>query len=84
MGKIITIPKEIVKKGELVIIPKSEYEEFLRLRKQREWEEKDTDEAIRVFKEEKKKLLKIKSLADIDCFFNQQILPNNISILRCH
>jgi len=68
MGKIITIPKEIVKKGELVIIPKSEYEEFLRLRKQREWEEKDTDEAIRVFKEEKKKkkLLKIKSLAELE------------------
>jgi len=68
MEKIITIPKEIVKKGELVIIPKSEYEEFLRLRKQREWEEKDTDEAIRIFKEEKrrKKLLKIKTLTDLD------------------
>jgi len=68
MEKIITIPKEIVKKGELVIIPKGEYEEFLRLRKQREWEEKDTDEAIRIFKEEKrrKKLLKIKTLTDLD------------------
>lgn len=68
MGKIITIPKEIAKKGDLVLIPRSEYEEFLRLRKQREWEEKDTDEAIRVFKEEKKKnkLLKIKSLAELE------------------
>ena len=33
MGKIITIPKEIAKKGELVLIPRSEYEGFLRLRK---------------------------------------------------
>ncbi|MCP6718337.1 MAG: hypothetical protein KJI70_02250 [Patescibacteria group bacterium] len=66
MVKIITIPKEIAKKGELVLIPRKEYEEFLRLRKQREWEKKDTDEAIRIFKEEKKKkkLLKIKSLAE--------------------
>lgn len=56
------------KKGDLVLIPRGEYEEFLRLRKQKEWEEKDTDEAVRIFKEErkKKKLIKIKSLADLD------------------
>jgi len=67
MGKVITIPKEIAKKGDLVLIPRQEYEEFLRLREQREWEEKDTDEAIRIFQEEKKKkkLLKIKSLAEL-------------------
>ena len=29
----ITIPKELAKEGELVIIPRKEYEEFLRLRK---------------------------------------------------
>ena len=29
----ITITKELAKKGELVLIPKSEYEEFLNLRK---------------------------------------------------
>lgn len=68
MVKIITIPKEIFKKGDLVLIPRKEYEEFLRLRKQREWEERDTDLAIKIFKEEKKKkkLIKIKSLADLD------------------
>ena len=68
MVKIITIPKAIAKKGELVLIPRSEYEEFLRLRRQREWEEKDTDEAIKVFKKEKKekKLLKVESLAELD------------------
>ncbi len=68
MEKIITIPKEIAKKGELVLIPRREYEEFLKLRRQREWEEKDTNEAIRIFKKEKreKKLIKIKSLAELD------------------
>jgi hypothetical protein len=68
MVKIITIPKEILKKGDLVLIPRKEYEEFLRLRKQREWEERDTDLAIKIFKEEKKKkkLIKINSLADLD------------------
>jgi mRNA-degrading endonuclease YafQ of YafQ-DinJ toxin-antitoxin module len=37
------------------------------LRKQREWEERDTDEAVKIFKKEKgeKKLIKIKSLAEI-------------------
>jgi len=29
----ITIPKEITRKGDLVIIPRKEYEEFLELRK---------------------------------------------------
>lgn len=29
----IAIPKEITRKGDLVIIPRKEYEEFLRLRK---------------------------------------------------
>ena len=28
MEKIITIPKEIIKKGDLVLIPRKEYEEF--------------------------------------------------------
>ena len=68
MEKVITIPKEIIKKGDLVLIPRKEYEEFLRLRKQREWEEKDTEKAIKIFQREKrqKKLMKIKSLADLD------------------
>jgi len=33
MGKIIAIPRELSKKGELVILPRSDYEEFLRLKK---------------------------------------------------
>lgn len=33
MNKVIAIPRELLKKGELVIMPRSEYEEFLRLKK---------------------------------------------------
>ncbi|HCC60141.1 MAG: hypothetical protein A2402_01890 [Candidatus Staskawiczbacteria bacterium RIFOXYC1_FULL_37_43] len=33
MKKIISIPKELSKKGELVVIPKSDYEELLRSQK---------------------------------------------------
>lgn len=68
MEKVVTIPREMVRKGELVLIPRKEFEEFLKLKKKREWEEKDTEEAIRVFNEEKKRkrLIKIKSLAELD------------------
>lgn len=68
MENIITIPKEFIKKDDLVLIPRKEYEAFLRLRKQREWEAKDTDEAVKIFKKEKKrkKLIEIESLAELD------------------
>lgn len=33
MEKIITIPKELAKKGGLVVIPRPEYEEFLNWKK---------------------------------------------------
>lgn len=68
MAIVTTIPKQITKGEELVIISRGEYEKFLKLRQQIEWEEKDTDEALRVFKEDKKakKLVKIKSLTDLD------------------
>lgn len=49
----ITIPKNLVRRGNLVVVPRREYEEFLKLQKRLLWEEKDTDEAIRIFKEEK-------------------------------
>jgi len=67
MEKVITIPKEIAKKGDLVLIPRREYEEFLRMREQKKWEEKDTDEAIRIFEKERKagKLKKASSFAEI-------------------
>lgn len=33
MTRILTIPKNLVKKEDLVIIPRSEYEDYLRLKK---------------------------------------------------
>ena len=65
-SNIVTIPREMANKGELVLVPRSEYEEFLRLRRKIKLEKQDTDEAIRIFEKERKegKLSKIKSLAD--------------------
>ena len=33
MQQVITIPKQLLKKGELVIVPRFEYEEYLNLKK---------------------------------------------------
>lgn len=33
MTPVITIPKELTKKGELILIPRQEYEELLRIKK---------------------------------------------------
>ena len=33
MNKVIAIPRELSRKGELVIIPRSDYDDFLRLKK---------------------------------------------------
>ena len=50
----VTIPKKLAQKGDLVVIPRREYEKFLKLQQRLGWEEKDTDEAIGVFKKEKR------------------------------
>lgn len=64
---IVTIPKKLVEKGDLVIVPRAEYEEVLKIRRRLLWEEKDTDEAIRVFERERKagKLKKASSFSEI-------------------
>ncbi|MEK7651486.1 MAG: hypothetical protein AAB377_03090 [Patescibacteria group bacterium] len=67
----ITIPKEFARKGDLVVIPRKKYEDFLNLEKimeRRLIEESDTDSAIKIYKKEKRqgKLKIIKSLADVD------------------
>ncbi len=54
MVDILTIPKKLIQKGELVIMARAEYEEVLKLRKRLIGEEKDTDEAIRVFERERR------------------------------
>ena len=66
----ITIPKNLVKSDDLVIIPRKQYESFLDVCKQwkkRLFEEEDTDQAIIVYKKEKKlgKLKILKSLASL-------------------
>ena len=66
---ILTIPRWMTGKSELVVLPKGQYDEFLRLQKQEErrlWEERDTDEAIRVYLKEKKagKLKILRSLVE--------------------
>jgi hypothetical protein len=33
MQKVITIPRELVKEGDLVVMPRAEYEEYLGLKK---------------------------------------------------
>ena len=68
----LTIPKEMTRKGDLVIIPRQEYEEFLELKKRipqnqawfwtKEWQEKEkeADEALK-----KGKYKKFKNVKDL-------------------
>ena len=67
----ITIPKNLIKNDDLVIIPRKKYEEFLGLEKsieRRLAEESDTDLAIKIYKKEKRqgKLKIVSSLANLD------------------
>ena len=66
----ITIPKSFISNDDLVIIPRKQYEVFLDIGKkwnQRLFEIQDTDEAINVYKKEKKqgKLKVLKSLSSL-------------------
>ena len=54
MADILTIPQKLIQKGELIIVPRTEYEAVLKIKKRLLWEEKDTDEAIRTFEKERK------------------------------
>ncbi|PIV31943.1 hypothetical protein COS33_00475 [Candidatus Wolfebacteria bacterium CG02_land_8_20_14_3_00_37_12] len=67
----ITIPKNLIKNDDLVIIPRRKYKEFLDFEKiirKRLAEEVDIDLAIKIYEKEKqqKKLKVIKFLADLD------------------
>ena len=53
MENVLTIPKNLIRRGELVIVPRVDYERVLRLGQRLLWEEQDTDEAIRVFEQER-------------------------------
>lgn len=52
MVNILTIPKKLIQRGELVIVPRVEYEAVLKVRKRLLDEERDTDAAIRAFEKE--------------------------------
>lgn len=67
MTDIITIPKRLIQKGELVIVPRVEYEEILKIKRRLLWEEKDTDKAIGIFEKERKakKLKKASTFSEI-------------------
>jgi len=64
----ITIPKDLTKESDLVVIPRKKYEEFLGFEKRRLAEELDTDSAIKIYKKEKRqgKLRVVRSLANLD------------------
>ena len=67
----ITIPKTLASKGDLVVIPREEYEKFLIMKKRIKnifLEEKDIDLSIKTYKTEKRagKLKTIKSLAELE------------------
>jgi len=66
----ITIPKNFISNDDLVIIPRKQYEIFLDIGKQwkkRLFEEQDTNQAITLYKKEKKqgKLKVLKSLSSL-------------------
>lgn len=68
----LTIPKEMTRKGDLVIIPRKEYEEFLDLKKTiskdqqwfwtKEWQEKEQEADKALKKGEYKKFKNVKDL----------------------
>ena len=67
---MLTIPKNLIQNDDLVVIPRKQYEMFLNINRQWQqklFEEKDTDEAINIYKKEKKrgKLKILKSLSSL-------------------
>jgi hypothetical protein len=67
MAAVITIPKELSKKGDLVLVPRDEYEALLRFQKEKEVTKKDV---LRWAREAKKladrgKLPILRSLKDL-------------------
>jgi hypothetical protein len=52
--EVLTIPKKLASKGDLVVVPRADYEAALEVRARLLWEETDTDEAIRIFEKERR------------------------------
>ena len=64
MGKVLTIPKEVTKEGELVIIPRREYEEFLKCSRGAE------DQNDRLWRQSSKEKL-LKSYHEVDVMYDK-------------
>lgn len=67
MSNILTIPKRLAQRGDLVILPRKDYEKVLKIQARLLEEEADTDEAIHIFNKEfqSKKLKTAKDFAAI-------------------
>lgn len=67
MSNTLTIPKRLAQSGDLVILPRKDYEEVLKIQARLLEEETDTDEAIRIFNKEfrSKKIKMARGFADI-------------------
>ena len=61
--KVITIPKNLIKNDDLVVIPRREYEEFLRFRFSKIKEVNMTSQQKRILAQARKNLKKGKFLA---------------------
>lgn len=66
----LTIPKNLIQNDDLIVLPRKQYEIFLSVCEKwnkRVSEEQDTDEAIAIYKKEKKqdKLKVLKSLSSL-------------------
>lgn len=53
MAAVITLPKSIIKKGELVIMPRSEYEELLRTSRRQIELDRDLEQSLKEVKQGK-------------------------------
>ena len=83
----ITIPKNLIKNDDLVVIPRQKYKEFLNLEKiieRKIVEEADLDLAIKIYKKEKcqGKLKTIKSLVDLDWVWLFAFLLNLRNLIK--
>ena len=67
MSNVLTIPRELARRGDLLLVPRADYEEAMRVKGRLLLEEAETDEAIRIFEKERKgsKLKKTRSFAAI-------------------
>ena len=67
MSNVLTIPKKLARMGDLVLVPRADYKDAMRVKARLLAEETDTDQAVRVFEKERKakQLKKTRSFAAI-------------------